>query len=91
MHDTERWQDVADAINDRMLHLALTQRALSERSGVSLSTCASCNTTAADPQERWPPSPTHWAGSETTSNGSLRARRVSLPTRLTARCATTRP
>lgn len=38
MHDTERWQDVADAINDRMLHLALTQRALSERSGVSLST-----------------------------------------------------
>lgn len=35
---TDRWDDVADAINQRMLRLGLTQRALSERSGVSLST-----------------------------------------------------
>lgn len=32
------WQAVADAINARMVRLRLTQRELSERSGVSLST-----------------------------------------------------
>ena len=38
MDGTYQWQDVADALNTRMLQIGLTQRALSERSRVSLTT-----------------------------------------------------
>lgn len=38
MYGTHEWQDVADALNARLLQIGLTQRALSERSRVSLTT-----------------------------------------------------